>query len=100
MILIAKALSDPIRLQIMDLVAKGSQEEANSKRCCQKGMCVCDIQDALNMKQSKVSYHLKELKNAGLVHERKEGKWHYYSINKDTLKDFCQELNDCYFLRT
>jgi len=96
--LIAKALSDPIRLQIMDLVAKGSLNEAPIQACCAKGMCVCDIQEALDMKQSKVSYHLKELKNAGLLHERKEGKWHYYAVNKDTLERFCQELNDRFFL--
>ncbi len=62
------------------------------------GMCVCDIQEVLNLKQSKVSYHLKELKNAGLVHERKEGKWNYYSVNQATLKAFCDELSHRFYL--
>ncbi|MGI6128414.1 MAG: ArsR/SmtB family transcription factor, partial [Planifilum sp.] len=63
--LIARAFADPIRLQIMDLIAKVGAEKAIPS-CCTKGMCVCDIQEALDMKQSKVSYHLKELKKAGL----------------------------------
>jgi ArsR family transcriptional regulator len=96
--IIARALSDPIRLQIMDLVAKGSLHEMPIQECCTKGMCVCEIQEALNMKQSKVSYHLKELKNAGLLHERKEGKWHYYAVNQDTLERFCRELNERFYL--
>ncbi|OYD07438.1 ArsR/SmtB family transcription factor [Paludifilum halophilum] len=94
--LIARALSDPIRCQILDLIARGSTEETTP--CCSIGMCVCDIQDALNLKQSKVSYHLKELKNAGLLHERKQGKWNYYSVNQAALRTFCEELSHRFHL--
>ncbi|GAA5345974.1 ArsR family transcriptional regulator [Planifilum fimeticola] len=97
--LIARAFSDPIRLQIMDLIAKAGAETAVPS-CCTKGMCVCDIQEALDMKQSKVSYHLKELKKAGLLHERKVGKWHYYAVNQDTIERFCRELNNRFFLNS
>lgn len=96
--LITRAFSDPIRLQIMDLIAKAGYAETAIPSCCTKGMCVCDIQEALDMKQSKVSYHLKELKKAGLLYERKEGKWHYYTVNQDTIERFCRELNDRFFL--
>ncbi|PTX58326.1 ArsR family transcriptional regulator [Melghirimyces profundicolus] len=89
--LIARALSDPIRYQILELVARGNSEEPVP--CCTMGMCVCDIQDALDLKQSKVSYHLKELKNAGLLRERKQGKWNYYSVDPTVLKAFCDELS-------
>lgn len=94
--LIAWALSDPIRYQILELIARGNSEDAIT--CCTIGMCVCDIQEALNLKQSKVSYHLKALKNAGLVHERKEGKWNYYSVNQAKLKAFCDELTHRFHL--
>ncbi|GGE10706.1 transcriptional regulator [Marinithermofilum abyssi] len=94
--LIARALADPIRYQILDLIARGSTEEP--QQCCTTEMCVCDIQEALGLKQSKVSYHLKELKNAGLVHERKQGKWNYYSINQAMLKAFCEELSHRFHL--
>ncbi|QKG85289.1 winged helix-turn-helix transcriptional regulator [Kroppenstedtia pulmonis] len=89
--LIARALSDPIRYQILDLIARGNSEDAAV--CCTAEMCVCDIQEVLDLKQSKVSYHLKELKNAGLLHERKQGKWNYYSVNQSMLKAFCDELS-------
>lgn len=89
--LIARALSDPIRYQILDQIARGENNDATA--CCTTGMCVCDIQEVLDLKQSKVSYHLKELKNAGLLHERKQGKWNYYSVNQTMLKAFCDELS-------
>ncbi|SDC04292.1 ArsR family transcriptional regulator [Melghirimyces thermohalophilus] len=94
--LIARALSDPIRCQILELIARGDTEDATD--CCTTGMCVCDIQEVLDLKQSKVSYHLKELKNAGLLYERKQGKWKYYSVNQAMLRTFCDELSHRFHL--
>jgi ArsR family transcriptional regulator, arsenate/arsenite/antimonite-responsive transcriptional repressor len=92
LLLVARALSDPIRYQILHLISRVDRE--GSAGCCSTGMmCVCDIQEALGMKQSKVSYHLKELKNAGLLREQKKGKWHYYAVNHEVLRRFCLELN-------
>lgn len=62
------ALSDPIRLQIIELLR--SQE-----------LCVCELCDRLNIRQSKLSFHLKILKSAELVHARQEGRWIYYRLN-------------------
>jgi|SRR6478672_3112810 len=62
------ALSDPIRLQVLDLLR--NQE-----------LCVCDLCAALNVTQSKLSFHLKALKEAQLVQARQEGRWIYYSLN-------------------
>ena len=63
-----KALSDPIRLQVVELLR--DQE-----------MCVCDLRDRLDIASSKLSFHLKTLKVANLVRARQEGKWLYYSLN-------------------
>jgi ArsR family transcriptional regulator len=52
----------------------------------------------MELKQSKVSYHLKELKHAGLVHERKQGKWHYYTVNQTVLQAFCEGLSRRFYL--
>ncbi|SFI81912.1 ArsR/SmtB family transcription factor [Thermoflavimicrobium dichotomicum] len=95
---ISKALSDPIRLRILDLIQAGYDQLSSSPpvTCCTGGVCVCDIQDALGMAQSKVSYHLRELKNAGLVNETKVGKWNFYMINYFTLKMFQEELQHRY----
>jgi ArsR family transcriptional regulator, arsenate/arsenite/antimonite-responsive transcriptional repressor len=63
-----QALSDPLRLQILDLLR--TQE-----------LCVCELCDKLNVPQSKLSFHLKNLKEAELVRSRQEGRWIYYSLN-------------------
>ena len=62
------ALSDPLRLQVLDLIR--TQE-----------LCVCDLCEALAVSQSKLSFHLKALKEAQLVQARQEGRWIYYSLN-------------------
>lgn len=62
------ALSDPLRLQILELLRE--QE-----------LCVCDLCDRLCVPQSKLSFHLKTLKEAALVRSRQEGRWIYYSLN-------------------
>jgi DNA-binding transcriptional ArsR family regulator len=64
-----KALSDPTRLRIMVLLAE-------------KRLCVCQIEDAMNLSQAKVSRHLNVLRNARLVEAKREGPWVYYSQTK------------------
>lgn len=65
---IFKALSDETRLRILKLLENGE-------------LCVCDIVAALDMIQPKVSFHLAVLKEAGLIKDRKQGKWVHYSID-------------------
>jgi len=67
LITIYKALSDETRLKILKLLEHGE-------------LCVCDIVAAFNTSQPKISFHLAILKEAGLITDRKEGKWSYYSI--------------------
>lgn len=71
-----KALSDITRLKILKLLEKGE-------------LCVCDIIAALDVVQPKVSFHLKVLKSAGLIKDKKIGRWTHYSINEtDIFKRF------------
>jgi ArsR family transcriptional regulator len=65
---IFKALSDETRLRILKLLEKGE-------------LCVCDIVASLDMIQPKVSFHLGVLKDAGLIKDKKQGKWIHYSID-------------------
>ena len=46
------------------------------------GVCVCEFEDYFGMGQSKVSYHIGKLKEAGLVREERRGKWSFYSLDK------------------
>ena len=68
------ALSDPIRLSILEMLRGGER-------------CVCDLQDDLEAAQSKLSFHLKVLKEAGLVSDRREGRWSYYTIVPEALAE-------------
>ncbi|MEO0926121.1 MAG: metalloregulator ArsR/SmtB family transcription factor [Cyanobacteria bacterium J06643_13] len=63
-----KSLADPLRLQIIELLR--SQE-----------LCVCELCEQLDVNQSKLSFHLKNLKEANLLRSRQQGRWMYYSLN-------------------
>lgn len=63
-----RALSDPLRLEVVNLLR--SQE-----------LCVCELCEKLDVSQSKLSFHLKNLKEANLIRARQEGRWIYYSLN-------------------
>jgi len=67
-----KALSDETRLRIVKLLEHGE-------------LCVCDIVSALDTIQPKVSFHLSTLKEAGLIKDRKQGKWIHYSLDDSDL---------------
>jgi ArsR family transcriptional regulator, arsenate/arsenite/antimonite-responsive transcriptional repressor len=86
---VAKALSDPIRLGMLDIMAQG-------RACCGLpdpaergvpgaadpiGICVCEFQEHFGLGQSKVSYHARVLKEAGLVSEETRGKWSFYAVD-------------------
>jgi ArsR family transcriptional regulator len=66
------ALSDETRLDIIERLLGGER-------------CVCELTDALDAAQSRLSFHLRTLKDAGLVTDRREGRWVYYTLNVETL---------------
>ncbi len=70
---IYKALGDETRLEIITMLLG-------------KELCVCDIIDACNKSQPAISHHLKILKHADLLQDRKEGKWVFYRINYEQVK--------------
>jgi ArsR family transcriptional regulator len=69
-----KALSDPNRLRILDRLRGGER-------------CVCELTDVLDTGQSLLSFHLKTLKDVGLVTDRREGRWAHYALNSQALAD-------------
>jgi ArsR family transcriptional regulator, arsenate/arsenite/antimonite-responsive transcriptional repressor len=72
-----QALSDETRLRILERLRRGER-------------CVCDLTDALDAAQSRLSFHLRILKEAGLVTDRRVGRWSYYAINPDGLEQAAQ----------
>lgn len=93
---LGRALSDPIRIRMLGMMAGG-------RGCCDLpncgvpaedqdvGICVCEFEEYFGMGQSKVSYHLRKLKDAGLVREERRGKWSFYSLNQDAVRDLLDE---------
>lgn len=75
--LIMKALSDETRVKIFSILAQGE-------------LCACHILEDLSITQPTLSYHMKILRGAGLIHSRRDGVWTRYSIHKDTLEDIEQ----------
>ncbi len=69
-----QALAEPTRFRILLRLRRGER-------------CVCELTDALEAAQPRLSFHLKALKDAGLVRDRREGRWTYYSLNPDALAE-------------
>jgi ArsR family transcriptional regulator len=68
------ALSDETRLAVVEMLHDGER-------------CVCDLQAALDVAQSRLSFHLKVLKDAGLVTDRKDGRWVHYALSADAIAE-------------
>jgi ArsR family transcriptional regulator len=68
------ALSDETRLQIIERLSEGEQ-------------CVCDLTGMLDTTQSRLSFHLKALKDAGILTDRREGRWVYYALNAEVIEE-------------
>ena len=86
LVALGRALSDPIRVRMLGMMADG-------RGCCSlpdcgvpaedqdAGICICEFEAYFGMGQSKVSYHMKKLKEAGLAREEKRGRWSFYSLD-------------------
>ena len=68
------ALADPIRVDVVTMLLDGER-------------CVCDLMADLELAQSRLSWHLKTLSDAGIIAGRREGRWNYYSLNPDVLSE-------------
>ncbi|TKS63320.1 MAG: transcriptional regulator [Nitrospira sp.] len=74
------ALSDETRLALLEQLIEGEQ-------------CVCELTDAMKATQSRLSFHLKVLKDAGFIRDRREGRWMYYSIDPDAVEELETVVN-------
>lgn len=79
------ALADKIRLKIINEISKSPS----------KHLCVCDLEEKLELKQSKLSYHLKKLVNANILILEKHGTWNYYRINEEQIQVILSEGTCC-----
>jgi ArsR family transcriptional regulator len=93
----ARALSDPIRLRMLAQMTAAEccrgPAASGASRAEPAGVCVCELQDLYGLAQSKVSYHLKVLREAGLVRETKRGKWGFYAVDEAAARTALAELS-------
>ncbi len=99
LVALGSALTDPIRVRMLGMMAEG-------RGCCDlpnlgvpaededKGICICEFEDYFGMGQSKVSYHIRKLKDAGLVREERRGKWSFYSLDREAAREVFGEAAD------
>ncbi len=99
LVALGRALSDPIRVRMLGMMAEG-------RSCCDlpdlgapvdegsPGICVCEFEDYFGMGQSKVSYHVRKLKEAGIVREEKRGKWSFYSLDQEAVRGLLGEATE------
>jgi ArsR family transcriptional regulator len=78
---IAKALADPVRVQLVDVLRKHAGK-----------VCVCELVPLFDLSQPTVSHHLKVLREAGLVESERRGLWAYYYVLPEALKELSQWL--------
>jgi ArsR family transcriptional regulator len=69
-----EAVAEETRFHLVQLLAGGER-------------CVCELQDELDAAQSRLSFHLKKLKDAGVVSDRRNGRWVYYSLVPEALEE-------------
>jgi ArsR family transcriptional regulator len=79
---IAKALGDPVRLQLVDVL----REHAGK-------VCVCELVPLFDISQPTLSHHLKKLREAGIVDSERQGLWAYYYVKPDALKELTTWLS-------
>ena len=80
--LVAKALGDPIRLQLVDVLRKHAGK-----------VCVCELTPLFEVGQPTVSHHLKVLRDAGVVDSERRGLWAYYYVVPDALQELTAWLS-------
>ena len=78
---VAKALGDPVRLQLVDVLRRHAGK-----------VCVCELVPLFDLSQPTVSHHLKVLRDAGLVGSERQGLWAYYYVIPDALEDLAAWL--------
>src|ERR1044071_9477621 len=77
-----KALGDPVRLQLVDVLRKHAGK-----------VCVCELVPLFDLSQPTVSHHLKKLRDAGIVGSERQGLWAYYYVIPDALEEFSAWLS-------
>lgn len=96
---LGQAISEPIRVRMLGMMASG-------RGCCSlpdcgapaedqdAGICVCEFERYFEMGQSKVSYHMRKLKEAALVREERRGRWSFYSVDREAVRSLLGEAGD------
>jgi ArsR family transcriptional regulator, arsenate/arsenite/antimonite-responsive transcriptional repressor len=80
---VAKALGDPVRLQVVDVLRKHAGK-----------VCVCELVPLFDISQPTLSHHLKKLREAGIVDSERRGLWAYYYVNPGALAELAGWLGE------
>ena len=87
-----KALSDSTRLKILELLKRPGKSSCGLIAKTERGLCACDIQEAIGLSQAATSYHMELLKRAGLVQGEKRERWMFYWRNERAIASLAEAI--------
>jgi ArsR family transcriptional regulator len=87
-----KALSDPTRLKILEILKRPGKSSCGLINLNERVLCACDIQDAIGLSQAATSYHLDLLRRAGLIHGQKRERWMFYWRNEAAIASLAETI--------
>ena len=82
LVTVFKALGDPTRLKILELLRSRGKSSCGLIASGERGLCACDIEEAVGLSQAAVSHHMDLLRRSGLVEAEKRGRWVFYRRNE------------------
>ncbi len=87
-----KTLGDSTRLKILELLKRPGKSACGLIEKNERGLCACDIQDAIGLSQAATSHHMELLRRARLIHAEKRGRWMFYWRNEAAIASLAQKL--------
>ena len=90
LVTICKALGDPTRVRILELLKTKGQSCCDLIARTERGLCACDIEEAVGLSKAAVSHHMTQLRRAGLVTSEKRGRWVFYARNESAIAELPQ----------
>lgn len=87
-----KALGDGTRLKILEMLKRPGKSACGLVEKNERGLCACDIQDAIGLSQAATSHHMELLRRSGLIHAEKRGRWMFYWRNESAIAALAENL--------
>lgn len=93
LVTVFKALADPTRLKILELLRSRGKSSCGLIAADERGLCACDIEQAVGLSQAAVSHHMDLLRRSGLIEAEKRGRWMFYRRNETAVAGLAEAVS-------